>query len=189
MEYQMAHQEFGDRTMKKICISATLLVALLAILPSNVHAQQCSNAYTAKRGDSWWSIAQSANTTLNKIFKINNATAKTQILVGDNICIPAVAPVPQFLSRGQVIQIIRAAWPDDLEEQAIAIAQRESRLNPRAVSSGKCCYGLFQIYYRWHKTWLPDVGVTTANQLLDAQLNAVAAYRMYQRNNGWGPWK
>ena len=124
-----------------------------------------------------------------KIFKINNATAKTQILVGDNICIPAVAPVPQSLSRGQVIQIIRAAWPDDLEEQAIAIAQRESRLNPRAVSSGKCCYGLFQIYYRWHKTWLPDVGVTTANQLLDAQLNAVAAYRMYQRNNGWGPWK
>jgi hypothetical protein len=189
MEYQMAHQEFGDRTMKKTFVAAALLVALLAILPSNVHAQQCSNAYTAKRGDSWWSIAQSANTTLIKIFKINNATAKTQILVGDNICIPAVAPVPQSLSRGQVIQIIRAAWPDELEEQAIAIAQRESRLNPRAVSSGKCCYGLFQIYYRWHKTWLPDVGVTTANQLLDAQLNAVAAYRMYQRNNGWGPWK
>jgi len=25
--------------------------------------------------------------------------------------------------------------------------------------------------------------------LLDPQLNAAAAYRMYQRNNGWGPWK
>ena len=175
--------------MKKICIAATLLVSLLAVSPSNVHAKQCSNAYTAKRGDSWWSIAQMTDTSLNKIFKINNTNAKTRILVGDEICIPVVLSLPPTLSRGQVIQIIRDAWPDNLEEQAIAIAQRESRLNPRAVSSGKCCYGLFQIYYRWHKTWLSDVGVSSANQLLNPQLNAVAAYRMYQRNNGWGPWK
>ena len=185
----MAHQKSGYHTMKKTLIAAALLVSLLAVSPSNVYARQCSNTYTAKRGDSWWSIAQTANTTLNKLFKINNATTKTQILVGDDICVPAVAPVPQFLSRAQVIQIIRDAWPDDLEEQAIAIAQRESNLNPKAVNSIKCCYGLFQIYYRWHKSWLPDVGVFTANQLLNAQLNAVAAYRMYQRNNGWGPWK
>ena len=185
----MAHQEFGDRTMKKICIAPTLLVSLLAVLPSNVHAQQCSNAYTAKRGDSWWSIAQSANTTLNKIFKINNATAKTQILVGDEICIPVRTSAPQSLSRAQVIQLIRDAWPDDLEEKAITIAQRESNLSPRAVSSSKCCYGLFQIYYRFHKSWLPNVGVNSANELLNPQLNAVAAYRMYQRSNGWGPWK
>ena len=157
--------------------------------PQQVAAAPCPKTYVAKRGDSWWSIAQKSNTTLNKIFKINNANAKTRILVGDDICIPVVAPVPQSLSRAQVIQIIRDAWPDDLEEQAIAIAQRESRLNPKAVNSSKCCYGLFQIYYRWHKSWLPNIGVTTANQLLNAQLNAIAAYRMYQRSNGWGPWK
>ena len=185
----MAHQESGDHAMKKTCIAGALIVSLLAVSPSNVHAKQCSNTYMAKRGDSWWSIAQTSNIKLNKIFKINNATAKTRILVGDSICIPSVASAPQSLSRAQVIQIIRDAWPDHLEERAIAIAQRESRLNPKAVNSSKCCYGLFQIYYRWHKTWLPDVGVTTANQLLNAQLNAVAAYRIYQRSNGWGPWK
>lgn len=185
----MAHQKSGDHTMKKTFIAAALLFSLLVIPTNNVHAQQCSNTYSAKRGDSWWSIAHMANTSLNKIFKINNANAKTRILIGEEICIPAVTSAPQTLSRAQVIQIIRDAWPDDLEEKAIAIAQRESNLNPRVVSSSKCCYGLFQIYYRWHKTWLPDVGVTTANQLLNAQLNAIAAYRMYQRNNGWGPWK
>ena len=189
MEYQVAHQKPGDHTMKNTFVAAVLLVSILVIPTSNVHAQQCSNTYAAKRGDSWWSIAQMANTSLNKIFRINNANTKTRILIGEEICIPAVTSPPQTLSRAQVIQIIRDVWPDDLEEQAIAIAQRESRLNPRAVSSGKCCYGLFQIYYRWHKTWLPNVGVNSANQLLDPQLNAVAAYRMYQRNNGWAPWK
>ena len=185
----MAHQKSGDHTMKKTLVAAALLVSILVIPTSNVHARQCSNTYMAKRGDSWWSIAQMADTSLGKIFKINNSNAKTRILVGDEICIPAVAPVLQSLSRGQVIQIIRDAWPDDLEEKAIAIAERESNLNPRAVNSSKCCYGLFQIYYRWHKTWLPSVGINSANELLDPQLNAVAAYRMYQRSNGWGPWK
>ena len=189
MEYQVAHQKSGDHTMKKTFVAAALLVSILVIPTSNVHAQQCSNTYAAKRGDSWWSIAQMADTSLNKIFKINNSNAKTRILVGDEICIPAVTSAPQTLSRAQVIQIIREAWPDDLEEKAIAIAQRESHLNPRAVNSSKCCYGLFQIYYRWHKSWLPNVGVNSANELLSPQLNAVAAYRMYQRSNGWGPWK
>ena len=93
------------------------------------------------------------------------------------------------MSSARVIQIIRDTWPDHLEERALAIAQRESNLRPRVVNRSGCCYGLFQIYYRWHKTWLPNVGVRSAQDLLDPRLNAAAAYRMYQRNNGWGPWE
>jgi hypothetical protein len=31
--------------------------------------------------------------------------------------------------------------------------------------------------------------VKSAQDLLNPRLNAAAAYRMYQRNNGWGPWE
>ena len=108
------------------------------------------------------------------------------------MCVPApaqVAPPAQKFTRAEVIQIIRDAWPDELEERALAIAQRESKLQPQVVNRFGCCYGLFQIYYRWHKDWLPNVGVNSAQDLLDPRLNAIAAYRMYQRNNGWGPWE
>jgi hypothetical protein len=108
------------------------------------------------------------------------------------VCVPAqaqVAPPTQTGSRADVVLFISDAWPDELEERALAIAQRESKLQPRAVNGSKCCYGLFQIYYRWHKTWLPNVGVNSAQDLLNPRLNATAAYRMFQRNNGWGPWE
>ena len=49
-------------------------------------------------------------------------------------------------------QIIRDVWPDDLEEEAIRIATRESNLIPTVKNY--CCYGLFQIYYNAHRTWL-----------------------------------
>jgi hypothetical protein len=75
-----------------------------------------------------------------------------------------------------------------LEERALAIAQRESNLQPSALSGSKCCYGLFQIYYRWHTSWLPNVGITNPSQMFDPRLNAAAAYRLYQ-HNGWAPWE
>jgi hypothetical protein len=76
---------------------------------------------------------------------------------------------------------------DELEERALAIALRESNFQHSALSGSKCCFGLFQIYYRWHTGWLPQVGVTSPTQLFDPRLNAAAAYRLYQWN-GWGPW-
>ena len=162
------------------------------VSPQQVDAASCPRTYIAKRGDSWWSIAQKSNTTLNRVLKLNGAKSTTRILVGDEVCIPAdkapAATVSTF-TQAEVIQIIRDAWPDDLEERALFIAHRESKYRPGAISGSKCCYGLFQIYYRWHKSWLPEVGVTSAIQLLDPRLNAAAAYRMYKRNNGWGPWK
>jgi LysM repeat protein len=153
-------------------------------------AANCAATYTVKSGDSWWRIAEKNSTNLRKVLTLNNAKKTTKLLVGSTVCIPAPAPAPaQNFTRAEIVQIIRDAWPDELEERALAIAQRESKLQPRVVNRSGCCYGLFQIYYRWHKNWLPNVGVNSAQELLNPRLNAIAAYRMYQRNNGWGPWE
>ncbi len=177
-----------------VLLCATVLVCCV-VSPQQVNAAPCSKTYVAKRGDSWWSIAQKSNTTLNRILKLNGAKTSTKILIGDEVCVPgqstpvAITPAIPKYTQAEVIQIIRDAWPDNLEEHALFIAYRESNYQPGVINRSKCCYGLFQIYYRWHKLWLPEVGVTSANQLLDPRLNAAAAYRMYQRNNGWGPWE
>ena len=177
-----------------VLLCAVALVCSV-VSPQQVDAASCPRTYIAKRGDSWWSIAQKSNTTLNRVLKLNGTKTTSRILVGDEVCVPdqatpaAATPTAPKYTQAEVIQIIRDVWPDDLEDRALFIAHRESQYRPGAISGGKCCYGLFQIYYRWHKSWLPEVGVMSANQLLDPKLNAVAAYRLYQRNNGWGPWK
>lgn len=86
----------------------------------------------------------------------------------------------------EIVQIIRNVWPDELEERALEIAYRESRYVPTAKNF--CCYGLFQIYWSVHQGWLADLGVTSAEQLFDPETNARAAYALYQRAGGWGPW-
>ena len=83
-------------------------------------------------------------------------------------------------------QIIRNAWPDDLEARALEIAYRESRYVPTAKNF--CCYGIFQMYWNVHKSWLADIGITNDQQLYDPATNARAAYALYQRAGGWGPW-
>jgi hypothetical protein len=83
--------------------------------------------------------------------------------------------------------IIRSVWPDDLEDEALRIARRESNLKNGAKNW--CCYGLFQIHWNAHKSWLAGIGVTSAAQLLDPTVNANVAYAVYQRAGGWGPWK
>lgn len=82
--------------------------------------------------------------------------------------------------------IIRSVWPDELETKALAIAWRESNYVPTAKNY--CCYGLFQIYWSVHRGWLDDMGVTSAEQLFDPLTNARAAYALYQRAGGFGPW-
>jgi LysM repeat protein len=101
---------------------------------------------------------------------------------------PATTAAPQrSYTRDQVIAIIREIWPDDLEERAILIATRESNLQPGVRNS--CCFGLFQLYFNVHKSWLSQIGVTTATQLYDPKVNAFAALVLYNRAGGWGPWK
>ena len=95
------------------------------------------------------------------------------------------APPPNTYTRAQVAQIIRDVWPDDLEDEAIRIATRESNLIPTVRNS--CCYGLFQIYYAAHRAWLASIGVTSAAQLYDPHVNASAALALYN-SSGWAPW-
>jgi LysM repeat protein len=182
-------------SVRMTMVVATLLSAFV-VFGEATSASACTTPYTAKRGDSWWSIAEKHGTSLNKVLSLNGATPSTKILIGDSVCIAKSTkknkrkPNVVAYKPKDVIQIIREEWPDELEERAIEIARRESRLVPNVIGiPNGCCYGLFQIYYRWHKNWLPQVGVTNPDQLLDPRLNARAAYRMYQRNNGWGPWE
>ncbi len=103
-----------------------------------------------------------------------------------------VAPAPPAPSRpaavptSQAASIIRDVWPDDLEDRALEIAWRES--NHRSNVNNWCCYGLFQIHWTAHRSWLATIGVTSASQLYDPVVNATAAYTLYQRAGGFGPW-
>jgi hypothetical protein len=97
-----------------------------------------------------------------------------------------VAPPPSTYTTDQIIAIIRQIWPDNLENQAIAIAQRESHLIP--TSHNYCCYGLFAIYFNAGKRLLNSIGITSPQQLYDPVTNTRAAYAMYLVA-GWGPWK
>jgi Putative peptidoglycan binding domain len=105
--------------------------------------------------------------------------------------LPAVRVSPPA-STGRLVpvdenveQIIRDVWPDELEDHALAIATRESRLVPTARNA--CCWGLFQLHWRAHRSWLVGMGITDPAQLLDARTNATAALALYQQA-GWSPW-
>ena len=97
------------------------------------------------------------------------------------------APPPAPVSTADVQALIREIWPDELEERALQIAYRESNYKSSAYN-GSCCYGVFQINWSSHKSWLDDYGIMSTNDLLDARKNITAAYALYQRSGGWGPW-
>lgn len=96
------------------------------------------------------------------------------------------APIPN-VSKAEAQQIIRDVWPDELEERALEIAYRESGYIATA-DNGWCCVGLFQIYYSVHAGWLTNYGINSRDDLKDARKNAEAAYALYERAGGWGPW-
>ena len=96
-------------------------------------------------------------------------------------------PVKKTYTKAEVEAIIRYVWPDNLEDEAVRIATRESNLTPGVRNF--CCYGLFQIYFSVHRVWLAQSGVTTAEQLYDPLTNAYIAYALYLKAGGWGPWK
>jgi len=116
---------------------------------------------------------------------VKAATAGTTHATSPTTTDPALVPPANTYTRDDIIQIIRDVWPDDLEDHAIAIADRESHLNPSARNF--CCYGLFQVYYSVHRTWLGTIGVFSPAQLWDPRVNALVAYQMYLRS-GFAPW-
>ena len=115
------------------------------------------------------------------------------ILVGAQICTSdkpvLVIPETQY-KRKEIVAIIREIWPDEYEENALFIANRESNMNPNVVGGANdCCIGLYQIFYSVHRSWLTNIGVNEPSQLLDPRVNAQAAYALFKRNgNSWKPW-
>ena len=89
-------------------------------------------------------------------------------------------------SRAEIEQIVRDVWPDELENDALFVVQRESRFNP--VARNWCCLGLFQIHWNAHKRWLANYGVTDPTQLLDPEVNARMGLVAWQRSGSWRPW-
>jgi LysM repeat protein len=118
------------------------------------------------------------------------ATASASNRVPSTTVAPAPATTapsrPAAVSPSRAVQIIRDVWPDDLEERALEIAWRES--NHQSNVNNSCCYGLFQIHWSAHRSWLAATGVTSSMQLLDPLVNARAAFTLYQRAGGFGPW-
>jgi len=175
----------------------------------------CPVPYVVVEGDFWLRLADAADVDLADLLEVNRATVNTPLFPGGEICLPAGAttPAPPITTTqapattapptttprttqapaaeppgpDDIKQIIRNVWPDDLEDRALEIAYRESRFVPTAKNF--CCYGLFQIYWQVHDVWLDDIGITSASQLYDPETNARAAYALYQRAGGWGPWQ
>jgi len=112
------------------------------------------------------------------------STAATTQPTRTTLALPT-SPVP---SGGEVEAMIREIWPDDLEDQAVRIAWRESNFKPNVTSGSGCCHGVFQIHEQ-HLRWLANYGISTVDQLFDARTNIEAAYLLYQRSGGWGPWQ
>lgn len=98
---------------------------------------------------------------------------------------PAVRVDPPGPQPVTVEDMIRAVWPDQLEDRALRIANRESRFSPNVRTW--CCFGVFQIHQQ-HLAWLcPLMGVCTRADLYDPLLNVEAAYALYLRD-GFAPW-
>jgi hypothetical protein len=101
---------------------------------------------------------------------------------------PAATSAPattRTWTAAEVTQVIRDVWPDELEDKAIAIATRETRLIPTAHNW--CCHGIFAIYFEAGKRLLATLGITSIAQLYDPVVNSTAAYAIYQAA-GWDPW-
>ena len=178
--------------------SGVMLSADVVSAATNQPCSKMTNTYTVVRNDSWSRIASKAGITMGELLKLNDAKTSTFLLIGDTVCVPRTSklgvdskalkllPPARIYTVKESRQIIRDVWPDRLEEKAFAIVRRESHTNAAAYSS--CCVGLFQIKWESHKSWLATIGIDSAHDLLDAEVNAKAALQLYRRAGGWGPW-
>lgn len=81
-----------------------------------------------------------------------------------------------------------AAWFPDNYEEAVAVADCESSLNPRAKNPNGW-YGLFQIDKASHQSAFQRVtGQSWGDGILVGYYNAQYAKDLYDRSGGWGPW-
>jgi len=142
--------------------------------------------YTTVRNDSWSRIADKVGVSMKSLLRANKAKTSTMLLIGDVVCLPKsvkadaeeqatgrqslrLDPPEKRYSAKASRSIIKEVFPARLHERALAIAQRESRMNA--------------------SKWLGDMGITSPQQLLDAKVNAKAALALYQRSGSWAPWE
>ncbi len=193
-------------------VPAPQVVEAKVVVQPEVKTPQCGAKFTVQLGDSWSLLADYAGVGTRELLQVNKANARTLIVPGDELCAPSGArmrrPAPvattqparrasspkplvvvaaKRFTAAQSTQIIRDVFPDALEKRALEIVQRESRTNAAAYNF--CCYGLFQIHFQAHKSWLATMGVTNPSQLLDAGTNARAALTLYKRSNSWAAWE
>jgi LysM repeat protein len=183
-------------------ITFALFTGAMSSLSAASVSAACARPYKAVKNDSWSRIADKTGVSVQALLKANDASTKSMILIGDTLCLPKgttwkkpstqasglrnlPAPSTRYSTK-QAAAVIREVFPDHLENKAISLAKRESKLT--ATSYTWCCVGLFQINWWAHKPWLKTIGVTKASQLLDARVNARAAYTIYKRSGGWSPW-
>ena len=179
--------------MKAVIVAIAVVSSVLPFASSPVSAAACTRYHTAKPNDSWSRLAARFDASISNLLRLNSATTSTAIFVGDKICIstqPVLSIPKETFTRRQVVAIIREVWPDELEDNALYVARRESNLVPAVVGGrNDCCFGLFQIYWSVHQSWLAKTGVAEPSQLLDPRVNAQAALALYRRNgNSWRPW-
>jgi len=195
------------RTVVAAIVAVSSVFTGVFVSSSAVSAARCPQgqvSYTVVRNDSWSRIADKVAVSMKSLLTANNATTRSMLLIGDVVCLPKNAVVAGKPSRGSRAQtltlappskvfsakqsraIIREVFPRRLVPRALAIVQRESRMNAAAYSW--CCVGLFQVNWWAHRTWLADLGITSPQQLLDARTNAEAAFALYKRSGSWAPW-
>ena len=184
---------FKSLPLRQLVFAVFCVAVSSFIVPTQVSASSCTVFHQARANDSWSRIAARYDMSLKRLLTLNGAKTSTMILVGNQICTsdqPVIVIPDAVYKRKDVVAIIREVWPDEHEENALFVAQRESKLNPKVVGGTRnCCVGLFQIYYSVHRSWLSTVGVTEPAQLLDPRVNAQAALALFKRNgNSWKPW-
>ena len=193
-------------------VPAPQVIEAKVVVQPEVKTPQCGAKFKVQLGDSWSLLADYAGVGTRELLQVNKANARTVIVPGDELCVPSGArmrrPAPvattqparrasspkpvvvvaaKRFTAAQSTRIIRDVFPDALEKRALEIVQRESRINAAAYNF--CCYGLFQIHFQAHKSWLATMGVTNPSQLLDAGTNARAALTLYKRSNSWAAWE
>jgi LysM repeat protein len=194
---------FGRKQVAATVVAITLAFAFasapVSISGSPASAAACTRQHSAKPNDSWSRLAARFKLSLRELLAMNSASTRTAIFIGDTICVsqqpivtqqPTVTKPTDSYTRRQVVAIIREVWPDEHEENALLVARRESRYVPTAIGGTRnCCYGLFQMYWSVHRSWLAKSGITEPSQLLDPRTNAEAALALFRRNgNSWRPW-
>jgi hypothetical protein len=93
------------------------------------------------------------------------------------------------LTRAEMLAVLEVAgWPEELREQAMAVAWCESRWSPWALGDGGSSRGLMQLWLGWF-AWAGE----DPTRWMDPVVNARVALRVVERDlalgrDAWAQW-